>query len=66
MNIVINGIMREISETMTIAQLLNHFALDDERVAVEHNQNILTAEQWKQVFVQEGDQLEVVRFVGGG
>lgn len=66
MNVTINGKLRDVPEETTVAELLSRFSLADERVAVEHNERILSAEEFDKVQVVDGDTLEVVRFVGGG
>jgi thiamine biosynthesis protein ThiS len=35
-------------------------------VAVEHNLNVLKRASFGETVVQEGDQVEIVNFVGGG
>src|SRR5439155_26725730 len=47
-------------------QLLEHFDLPKDRVAVERNRSIVPKPQWETVAVGQGDELEVVHFVGGG
>jgi thiazole synthase len=47
-------------------QLLEHFDLPKDRVAVERNRAIVPKLQWESVSVESGDELEVVHFVGGG
>ena len=37
-----------------------------DRVAVELNRAIVPRDQWDQTQLAEGDQLEIVHFVGGG
>jgi thiamine biosynthesis protein ThiS len=36
------------------------------RVAVELNRNLVPRSQWAETNLAEGDQLEIVHFVGGG
>ncbi len=66
MQVVLNGERRDIPENLTLEELLEHLKLKRERVAVERNREIVKREDWAQVRVQPGDQLEVVHFVGGG
>ena len=66
MQVVLNGERREIPDNLTLEKLLEHLKLKRERVAVERNREIVKREDWPQVKVQPGDQLEVVHFVGGG
>ena len=65
MKITING--REQScDSATLAQLIEHLGMKQDRVAVELNRNIVPRTQWQETKLSEGDQLEVVHFVGGG
>jgi thiamine biosynthesis protein ThiS len=66
MQIVINGERREIVGPVTVKTLLEQLELDSRRVAVEINQRILKRVEFDTVSVSDGDQLEVVHFVGGG
>ena len=62
----LNGETHEIPESLCIAKLLDHFDLPKDRVAVERNRSIVPKPQWESVSVSQGDELEVVHFVGGG
>jgi thiamine biosynthesis protein ThiS len=62
----INGDAREVPAGLTMAALLAHLELHPRMVVVEHNGHILRREQLDEVAVNEGDQLELVHFVGGG
>src|SRR5215467_10173649 len=62
----LNGETREIPSALNVAELLEHFDLPKDRVAVERNRSIVPKLQWESVKVTQGDELEVVHFVGGG
>ncbi len=62
----LNGETREIPSALSIAGLLDLFDLPKDRVAVERNRTIVPKPQWDSVAVGDGDELEVVHFVGGG
>jgi thiazole synthase len=62
----LNGEIREVPASLNVAQLLEHFELPADRVAVERNRTIVPKFQWATVAVKSGDELEVVHFVGGG
>jgi thiamine biosynthesis protein ThiS len=67
MHITINGERRELAGgPMSIKDLLEELGLDARRVAVEINRRILKRAEFDKVIVSEGDELEVVHFVGGG
>ncbi len=64
----INGQPRNLDLTphATITELLGHLAIKLDRVAVEHNGNIVSRTLWSTVALASGDRLEIVHFVGGG
>jgi sulfur carrier protein len=66
MTISLNGDPFEIDQPLSVADLLARLAIDPRRVAVEHNLTILKRDTFAQTIVREGDQLEIVNFVGGG
>jgi thiamine biosynthesis protein ThiS len=46
--------------------LLNDLDIDPRRVAVEHNLIVLKRTAFDTTQLREGDQVEIVNFVGGG
>lgn len=66
MNIHLNGEPREVPENLTLSALLAWLNLPVDRVAVERNREIAVRSTWAETFIQPGDHLEVVHFVGGG
>jgi thiazole synthase len=62
----LNGEAREIPAPLSIAELLDHFNLPKDFVAVERNRSIVPKQKWETVALAQGDELEVVHFVGGG
>lgn len=65
MQIKVNGIDREISEGATILALLDESNLKPTSVAVELNRRLLRTERYGEK-LREGDEVEIVTFVGGG
>lgn len=66
MVISLNGDPYELPEPVTVSQLLDHLRIDRRRVAVEHNLVVLKRAAFDAVVIREGDQVEIVNFVGGG
>lgn len=64
--IVLNGEAREIQVNQTVSELLGELGLDSRQVAVERNREIVPRAEHGVAVLGEGDQLEVVTFVGGG
>jgi thiazole synthase len=65
-SIRVNGEHRRIAAGLTIAQLAADLGLVPEKVAVERNLEIVPRSTLGDVIVEDGDELEIVHFVGGG
>ena len=50
----------------TLADLIESLAMKSDRVAVELNRDIVPRDRWPATLLKEGDNLEIVHFVGGG
>ena len=66
MNATVNGEKQVLEEGITIAGLLDKLGLSQEATVVQRNDDIVAREAYDTTAVQEGDVLELVRFVGGG
>jgi thiamine biosynthesis protein ThiS len=64
--ITVNGQPREVSESITIAQLIAEMKLPPRFLAVERNLRVVPREQHEQCRLEPGDRLEIVTLVGGG
>ena len=51
---------------ISVADMLNELGLDPLRVAVERNLDIVPRANLGEVCVEDGDDYEIVHFVGGG
>jgi len=65
MKISINGSATEIPDGLTVADLIKHLGLGGP-VAIERNRDVVPRAEHGQTQIAEGDQLEIVHFVGGG
>jgi thiazole synthase len=66
MQLTINGESRSFLESLTVGQLLDQLGLDARKVALERNLEIVPRSTYESVDLTDGDQLEIVHFVGGG
>ena len=66
MHITLNGEPFEIERPLSVVALLEQLDIDARRVAVEHNLTIVKRHRFPEVIVTDGDQVEIVNFVGGG
>jgi thiazole synthase len=64
--LTINGEQKRIPAACTVRELLAELGLDDRKVALERNREIVPKSAYDQVKVGPGDQLEIVHFIGGG
>lgn len=65
MTIRVNGQPAEIEEGTTVRSLLSARNLSPDKVALELNRKLLRADRYDEP-LREGDELEIVTFVGGG
>jgi thiamine biosynthesis protein ThiS len=66
LTIRLNGEPFEIAGPVTISALLAELNIDPRIVAVEHNVVVVKKQQYETTMIGEGDEIEIVRFVGGG
>ena len=64
--ITLNGEPHETNDGASIADLLTRLQIDPRRVAVEHNFVVVKRDLYAATFLDAGDQVEIVNFVGGG
>jgi sulfur carrier protein len=64
--IQVNGETRPAATGATVIDLLRELGLEDGRVAIERNLEILPRQKWSETLVIAGDRYEIVHFVGGG
>jgi sulfur carrier protein len=65
MMLKINGEDRKLSDGQTVTELLASLKLAGDKVAIELNRRLLRSDKYDTP-LKEGDQLEIVTFVGGG
>jgi thiamine biosynthesis protein ThiS len=66
MKLHINGEPRDFTAPLSLSALLEQLGMKADRVAIELNRGIVPREEWAQTSLGDGDQLEIVHFVGGG
>lgn len=66
MKIQLNGEPYELDGPLSIAALLERLGINPLLVAVEYNLAIVRRAQHATTIVQEGAEVEIVNFVGGG
>jgi len=66
MQISLNGQATEVAEPCKINQLLSQLGIENQRLAVEVNQEIVPRSRFAEFSLKPQDQVEIVRAVGGG
>jgi thiazole synthase len=66
LSLKINGEQHQLAGPMSLDQLLASLGLDPAKIAVERNAEIVPRSTYGTVALGEGDQLEIVHFIGGG
>jgi sulfur carrier protein len=66
MRIHLNGEAREVSEPLTISELLESTGYTQRRVAVEVNRDIVPKSRHSAHRLHDGDRVEIVQAIGGG
>jgi thiamine biosynthesis protein ThiS len=66
LSIRVNGEHRRVRAGMTVAELARELGMEPAKVAVERNLEILPRSTHPRVAVEDGDDYEIVTFVGGG
>ena len=64
--ITLNGELFELAGPLTVHALLTTLDIDARRVAVEHNLVVVKRLAFETTEIREGDEVEIVNFVGGG
>lgn len=62
---MVNG-NREHIGNCTIAQMVREKGLTPETLVVEYNREVVPRDRWDAITLKEGDEVELLRFVGGG
>ncbi|MCD6525699.1 MAG: sulfur carrier protein ThiS [Desulfuromonas sp.] len=66
MDVIVNNQLKIVSDGSTLAELIQQMGLDEKRIAIEYNRDILNREQFANTILTADDKIEIVNFVGGG
>jgi len=66
LGIRVNGEHRRVPGGLSVAEMVTGLELDPLRVAVERNLQIVPRSSLGELCVEDGDDFEIVHFVGGG
>jgi sulfur carrier protein len=65
MQIKVNGEHYE-CQAANVSELTQHLRLNLGQIAIERNREIVPRSRYAEVALNEGDEIEIVRFIGGG
>jgi len=65
-NVTVNGQSRSIHAGQSLDDLLRELELDARMVVVEHNRVVVRRPKLAETRLDDGDNVELVHFVGGG
>lgn len=66
MKIIVNGTTKECDNSTTVLELLKEISLENKLVVVEINGEIVDKGDFSSYMINDGDRIEIIRFVGGG
>jgi thiazole synthase len=64
--LTVNGDTQRIKAEQSLYEFVSMLGFKPEKVAVERNLEIVPKSTFKEVILCEGDNLEIVHFIGGG
>ena len=64
--IQLNGRKLELNSKYSIDALLKKYKINDKKIAVELNGNIINRNKYKLIYIKNKDKIEIVHFIGGG
>ncbi|MDG1004297.1 MAG: sulfur carrier protein ThiS [Emcibacteraceae bacterium] len=65
-NVTINGDTHHLDSCLKLNELLLNFSIEISKVAVEYNNEIVPRSKFKCINITDGDNLEIIHFIGGG
>ena len=66
MKVFINGESKNLTGSLSLAELITQLDLPAARIAVELNREVVRRTEWSGAMLKEDDRIEIVHFVGGG
>ena len=66
MQVYVNGELKELSGSPSLAELVTRLDLPAARIAIELNREVVRRSEWGSTMLRDEDRIEIVHFVGGG
>ena len=64
--IILNGEERTIDQGTTLSQIVDELELDLEKIAIEKDLEVINQNNYANTVLNEGCNVEIVHFIGGG
>ncbi len=66
MRVKVNGENADLEASMNLESLLKHYRLKTEMVVIELNRKVPAKGDYAGTLLREGDEIEIIKFLGGG
>ena len=66
MQIQVNGEVQQVSDGLSVSDLITKLDLRADQIAIELNHQVLRRPEWESTPLKNNDRIEIVHFVGGG
>lgn len=66
MKLIINEIEKEFDEGLSLSQIIEILGVESKVMALAVNMEVVKKDDWQSYKPKEGDELELLNFVGGG
>ena len=66
MDIQLNGEVKSLIKSTTIAEMITELGLDSRKIAIEQNRAIVPKSAYSTTILSSADEIEIVAFMGGG
>ncbi len=64
--LVVNGEPESLDAPVSVAEFLEAHGLQERMVVVEHNRQIVPRDQYGEIILESGDEMEIVQMMAGG
>ena len=64
--ITVNGKQMQVISKYSVKSLITKLKMPLNKIAIELNKKIIDKKRISKIFLQNGDQIEIVHFIGGG
>ena len=66
MKLIINGENKELTDNLTLSDIIKNLQVENKVMAAAVNMNIVKKQDWNNFIPKENDSIELLNFVGGG